>query len=59
MMRKPSVTHSLVKYRLYSSLEYAHNARMNSDSYNRRWMVETAFPSIKRTLDSAVRSWTL
>lgn len=34
---------------------------MDSDSYNRRWMVETAFSAIKRTLGSAVRarSWHL
>lgn len=26
---------------------------MDSDSYNRRWMVENAFSSIKRTLGAA------
>jgi IS5 family transposase len=51
----------LIKHRLYSALDHAHNARMESDSYNRRWMVETAFSSIKRTLGAAVRarSWPL
>ena len=51
----------LIKHRLYSALDCAHNARMDSDSYNRRWMVETAFSAIKRTLGSAVRarSWYL
>jgi IS5 family transposase len=51
----------LIKHRLYSSLDRAHNARMNSRWYNRRWMVETAFSTIKRTLGSAVRaqSWYL
>lgn len=51
----------LIKHRLYSSLDRAHNARMNSRWYNRRWMVETAFSAIKRTLGSAVRarSWHL
>ena len=51
----------LIKHRIYSSLDHAHNARIDSISYNRRWMVETAFSSIKRTLGSAVRarSWHL
>ena len=51
----------LIKHRLHNSLDHAHNARMDSDSYNRRWMVETAFSAIKRTLGSAVRarSWHL
>ena len=51
----------LIKHRIYSSLDHAHNARMDTDSYNRRWMVETAFSAIKRTLGSAVRarSWPL
>ena len=51
----------VAKHRIYSSLNHAHNARIDSTSYNRRWMVETAFSSIKRTLGSAVRarSWHL
>jgi IS5 family transposase len=51
----------LIKHRLHNSLDPAHNARMDSESYNRRWMVETAFSAIKRTLGSAVRarSWHL
>ena len=34
---------------------------MDTDRYNRRWMAETAFSSIKRTLGAAVRarSWPL
>jgi IS5 family transposase len=34
---------------------------MDSDRYNKRWMAETAFSSIKRTLGAAVRarSWHL
>lgn len=42
-------------------LNRAHNARMSSRWYNRRWMAETVFSSIKRTLGSAVhaRSWQL
>jgi len=51
----------LIKHRIYSSLDHAHNARMDTDRYNRRWMAETAFSSIKRTLGAAVRarSWPL
>ena len=51
----------LIKHRIYSSLDHAHNARMNSDDYNKRWMSETVFSSIKRTLGAAVRarSWYL
>jgi len=45
----------------YSSLDHVHNARMDCDRYLQRSMSETVFPSIKRTLDSAVRarSWHL
>ena len=34
---------------------------MDSDRYNKRWMAETVFSSIKRTLGAAVRarSWHL
>ena len=51
----------LIKHRLHNSLDHAHNARMDSDSYNCRRMVETVFSAIKRTLGSAVRarSWPL
>jgi IS5 family transposase len=51
----------LIKHRIYSSLDLAHNARMSRLWYNRRWMGETVFSSIKRTLGSAVRarSWHL
>ncbi|WP_312912592.1 IS5 family transposase [Natronosalvus caseinilyticus] len=48
----------LIKHRIYWALDHAHNARMNSDRYNRRWMVETAFSSVKRTLGAAVRART-
>jgi len=51
----------LIKHRIYSSLNHAHNARMDSDRYHQRSMSETVFSSIKRTLGSAVRarSWNL
>ncbi len=51
----------LIKHRIYSSLDHAHNTRIDSDSYNRRWMAESVFASIKRTLGATVRacSWWL
>jgi IS5 family transposase len=51
----------LIPHRIYASLDKAHNARINRRLYNRRWMVETVFSSIKHTLGSAVRvrSWHL
>ncbi|WP_436933467.1 transposase, partial [Halovenus amylolytica] len=51
----------LIKHRLFNSLDYAHNARMDSDRYHQRSMSETVFSSIKRTLGAAVRarSWWL
>jgi len=51
----------LIKHRIYSSLDLAHNARMSRLWYNRRWMVETVFSSIKRTYGGVerARSWYL
>ncbi|RDZ51342.1 IS5/IS1182 family transposase [Haloferax sp. Atlit-4N] len=51
----------LIKHRIHNTLDFAHNARMSSMGYNRRWMVETVFSSLKRTLGAAVRarSWHL
>jgi len=51
----------LIKHRIFSSLDHAHNARMDSDRYHQRSMAETVFSSIKRTLGAAVRarSWWL
>jgi IS5 family transposase len=49
-------TRPLIKHRRFTSLDYAHNARMDSDRYNKRWMAETVFSSIKRTLGAAVRA---
>ncbi len=47
---------SLIKHRIYSLPDHAHNARMDSDRYHQRSMSETVFSSIKRTLGSAVRA---
>lgn len=51
----------LIKHRIYWALDHAHNARIDRDRYNKRWMVETVFSSLKRTLGAAVhaRSWHL
>lgn len=51
----------LIPHREVSSLKKAHNARIDRTSYNRRWMVETAISSTKRTLGVAgrARSWSL
>jgi IS5 family transposase len=46
----------LIKHREFTHLDKAHNSRMNDEDYNQRWMSETAFSSIKRTLDDGVRS---
>jgi IS5 family transposase len=51
----------LIKHRIFTPLDHAHNARIGSDRYNQRSMSETVFSSIKRTLGAAVRarSWWL
>ena len=51
----------LIKHRIYWALDRAHNARMDTDRYNQRWMAETVFSSLKRTLGATVRarSWYL
>ena len=51
----------LIKHRIFWALDHAHNARMDTDRYNQRWMAETVFSSLKRTLGATVRarSWYL
>jgi IS5 family transposase len=46
----------LIKHREFTHLDRAHNARMKDDDYNQRWMAETVFSNIKRTLGKAVRA---
>ena len=46
----------LLKHREFTHLDKAHNARMKDDDYNQRWMCETVFSNIKRTLGKAVRA---
>ena len=45
----------LIKHRIMNPLDHAHKSRMYGDCYHQRSMSETVFPSIKRTLGSAVR----
>ncbi len=42
----------LITHRIYSLLDHAHNARMNTNRYHRHSVSETVFLSIKRTLGS-------
>ena len=37
-------------------IDHAHNTRIGSDRYHHRFMSETVFSSIKRTLGDAVRA---
>lgn len=46
----------LIKHRVFASYDHAHNARIDDDLYNQRWMAETVFSSVKRSLGSAVRA---
>jgi len=51
----------LIKHRILAPFDHAHNGRMNRERYNQRWMAETVFSAIKRTLGATVhaRSWWL
>jgi len=51
----------LIKHRILAPFDHAHNGRMDADAYNQRWMAETVFSAIKRTLGATVhaRSWWL
>jgi IS5 family transposase len=40
-------TRPLIKHREQTPLQKAHNARMDADSYNQRWMSETGFSLLK------------
>lgn len=46
----------LIKHCIHAPYDHAHNARIDDDLYNQRWMAETAFSSIKRSLGPAVRA---
>ena len=40
-------TRPLIKHREQTPLQKAHNARMDADAYNQRWMSETGFSLLK------------
>ena len=46
----------LIRHRLFTPIDHAHNARIDAVLYGQRWMSETAFSTTKRSLGSAVRS---
>ena len=49
----------LLRHRLFAAYEHAHNARLDSELYDQRWMAESAFSAIKRRFGPAVhpRAW--
>jgi len=51
----------VIKYREFTDHDRAHNDRQKQQDYGRRWMAETAFSAIKRTITTSVsaRSWFL
>jgi IS5 family transposase len=46
----------LVKHREQTPLQKAHNARMDADDYNQRWMSETGFSQLKEDAGEKLRS---
>jgi IS5 family transposase len=46
----------LIRLRLFTAYDQAHNARLDSDLYGQRWMADTAFLATKRRYGFAVRS---
>ena len=46
----------LIRHRLFTRIDHAHNARIDAVLYGQRWMSETAFSTTKRSLGSAARS---
>jgi IS5 family transposase len=44
----------LLRHRLFAHYDHAHNARLDSELYDQRWMIETAFSAIKRRFGPAV-----
>jgi IS5 family transposase len=51
----------VIKYREFTDHDRAHNDRLKDAGYGQRWMAETAFSAIKRTISTSVgaRSWYL
>jgi IS5 family transposase len=46
----------LIRHCLYAPYNYAHNAPMNDELYNRRWLTETCFSVVKRSHGATVRA---
>ena len=49
-------TRPLIKHREQTPLQKAHNARMDADAYNQRWMSETGFSQLKEDDGEKLRS---
>lgn len=45
-----------LRYREFTDHDRAHNDRLDASGYGKRWMVETAFSTIKRTITTGVRA---
>ena len=48
----------VIKHREFSSLDAAHNARIDADPYHRRSVVESVFASLRRRFDDTIRTRT-
>ena len=48
----------LIRHCIYAPYDNAHNARMNDELYNRRWLSETCFSVVKRSHGPTVRAQT-
>ena len=48
----------VIKHREFSSIDAAHNARIDDDTYHRRSVVESVFASLRWRFDDTLRSRT-
>jgi len=48
----------VIKHREFSSLDAAHNARIDDETYHRRSVVESVFASLRRRFDDTIRART-
>jgi IS5 family transposase len=48
----------VIKHREFSSIDAAHNARIDDDTYHRRSVVESVFASLRRRFDDTLRART-
>ena len=53
---RSETTRPLIKHREQTPLQKAHNARMDDDDYNQRWMSETGFSMLKEDDGEKLRS---